>query len=149
MPNLNRSFIFRHTFAFSVVLAIVALSQAIFAIASKGDNWNLIGLLIVSAFIEITLFIPSCIVGSITCKIFQIPKNASIPMALPTAAILNFILQWWYIENLTTHPMPGGLDIFKDFFIYLSIPLSIYCWIAEGSGMVCLQKLALFRRFKI
>lgn len=118
--------------------AAYAIMLAIAVIFNQGVGGPLaypVGIIaIVTAIILVGcgVFAPASAVGAFFCKVFGLPRLAAIPVVFGSAFALSYLLYWAYIELTTTHSMPAASIILKNFIVFLSIPLGVYWWLAEG-----------------
>ena len=97
---------------------------------------GLVAVIVGSAVLGWGIFAPASALGAVLCALLRLPRLAAIPFVAAAAYGLSYLLYRAYIEWVTTHPMPDAGVVLKNFAVYLSIPLGIYWWLAEGPGAV-------------
>lgn len=142
------AFVTRHFLfvAFAMLAGCVAwvflyfLLLAMAVIGSQGLGGPLAlpaGLLAVVAtcgFLGWGVFAPASAVGAIFCTLLKLPRLAAIPIVTIAAFVFSYVLYWGYIETVTTQSMPPTWIIWKNFVLFLGLPLGVYWWLTEGPG---------------
>ena len=67
------------------------------------------------------IFAPASGIGAIFCGVFRLPRLAAIPVVFGGAFLLSYLVYWLYIELVTTHPMPSGWIVLKNYSISRAI----------------------------
>jgi hypothetical protein len=94
------------------------------------------------------IFAPASGFGAIFCALLGLPRLAAIPVVFLGAFVLSHLLYWAFISFGTTHSMPSSWIIFKNFSLFLSVPLGIYWWLTEGPGAIIDTVRRLFSKWR-
>ncbi|QTN31091.1 hypothetical protein HZ994_01705 [Akkermansiaceae bacterium] len=97
---------------------------------------GLLGILLGCMVIGWGVFAPASGLGAVFCRLFKLPKFAAIPFVVLVAFALSHCLFWFFVSQMTTHPMPPTWIILEKFCLFLTIPLGAYWWITEGPGAI-------------
>lgn len=80
------------------------------------------------------LFTPACAVGAWVRFRFKWPNIASFPIALVSAFLWSYLLYGIGMKCFTEDGFPLSLTLLRHFFIYLSLPFSLYWLLTEGAA---------------
>ncbi len=82
--------------------------------------------------IGLLVFAPSCAFGRLIAAQTKWPLITAIPFVFIAGGVLSYLLYQACIELVTTHSMPPVSTVFKNYLIYLAVPLGAYWWLTDG-----------------
>lgn len=121
----------------TIVYVVLLLAAMVFDQGVGGPLAYPAGLLMVVVATMVVgwgVFAPASAIGAVFCGVFRLPRIAAIPIVFLSAFFLSYLLYWAYIHYVTTHSMPSWSVVLKNFTLFLSVPLGVYWWLAEGPG---------------
>lgn len=80
------------------------------------------------------IFTPAIGVGRIFCWLTQFPLLAAIPVVAISAFGISCTISMLFPSVILDKTAPSVWVVLKYFSLYLSIPLTIYWWLTEGSS---------------
>jgi hypothetical protein len=104
---------------------------------------GLFAILLTCLWIGWGIFAPACLVGVVSCSALNWPRLAAIPIVFLAGFALSYLHYAAYIEWVTTHSMPPVANVFKNYCLFISIPMGLYWWLTEGPGAL----IDVFRRW--
>lgn len=80
------------------------------------------------------IFAPACAVGALFCGVTGFSRFAAIPVTFIAGFLFSYLIDWAFVECVTTSPMPSFATILGNYAMFLSVPLGGYWWITESPG---------------